>query len=117
MRNHAVRFSTEAEQNAVSAAHDLATFTKNRETGLALYRDFYSESGNLATFPDRYAVRVNDSAAFGVEVRALLVRGRFHLLYRIEDSLDGPVVTILCIRSAYADALTDQEAARIMGNQ
>jgi hypothetical protein len=39
------------------------------------------------------------------------------MLYRIEDDLDGPRVVVLCVRSAFAGELTDQEAARIMGNQ
>ena len=53
----------------------------------------------------------------GFEVRRLVVRSHFHLIYRIEDADDGPLVVVVCIRSGYKKPLNKDEARRIMGNQ
>ena len=98
-------------------AHSLFEFTHNEEDGIALYNEFFARAATLVTLPDRHAVRRGESKALGVEVRRLVVRGRFHMVYRIEDGDDGPLVMVMFIRSGFKKPMSKDEARRIMENQ
>ena len=89
-----IRFSKEAEQNMIEESYGLFEFTGDQAAGLSLYNDFYAHAATLATLPDRQIVRRAESRALGVEARRLVVRSRFHLIYRIEDGEDGPLVVV-----------------------
>lgn len=112
-----VRFSDEAKQNAIDEAHALFEYTGDQADGLSLYDDFFAHAATLATLPERYVRLPEESQLLGVELRRLVVRGRFHLYYRIEDGDDGPLVVIVFIRSGYRSPLTTDEAHRILSNQ
>lgn len=111
-----IRFSREAEQNAVEIVHDLAERTGDIEQAVSLYARFYDEAGKLSLFPERRPIDEEDSLLLGRPVRRLLV-GRYHLSYRIDRADDGPLVIVMCIRHAASAALTEENAARILKNQ
>jgi hypothetical protein len=117
LRRYMIRFSEEAKLNAIEEAHTLFRFTGNKEDGIALYDDFFAHAATLTELPDRQPVLRKESKRLGVEVRRLIVRSRFHLVYQIEDADDGPMVRIVYIRSGYKKPLGDEEARRIMENQ
>ena len=101
----------------IEEAHGLFEFTGDQAAGLALYNDFYAHAATLATLPDRHTLRRSESKVLGFEVRRLVVRSRFHLIYRIEDADDGPLVVVVCVRSGYKKPLSKDEARQIIGNQ
>ena len=95
---YGVRFSREAEQNAIDIAHALARQSYDGEA-IALYTRLYDESQKLALLPSHRAVDAEVSAQLGYPVRRLPIGG-YRLAYRIETDADGPVVVVLCIRGA-----------------
>jgi hypothetical protein len=117
LRRYMVRFSKEAKLNATEEAYSLFEFTGNEEDGNALYDDFFRHAATLAELPDRQPVLRKESKVLGVAARRLVVRSRFHLVYRIEDGDDGPMVVVLYIRSGFKKPLGKDEARRIMENQ
>lgn len=117
LRRYMIRFSKEANLTAAEESHALFEFTGEEGDGIALHDDFYSHATTLVTLPDRHLIRRAESKLLGVTVRRLIVRGRFHLFYRIEDGDDGPLVVVVCIRSGFKKPMSKDEARRIMENQ
>jgi hypothetical protein len=116
---YGIRFSIEAEQNAISIAHNYMEKTDDSVGARDLYNFFFDAAGVLASFPDRYPVEPSDSLLLGYDIRRLLVRrgGRaWHMAYRIENDKDGPIVWIVYIRDARVP-LKEDEAERILSNQ
>ena len=114
-----IRFSVQAGQDAVEAAHSLLEFTASPDVARELHQLFYREAGKLSTLPDRYAVVERESALWGMPVRRVLVR-RWHLYYAIDqeqENEEGPLVIILFLWPAMAEPVTREQAQQIQGNQ
>ena len=120
---YAVRFTPEAENEALEAAARYAVLVSDRERGREWYASLKDAVGTLATNPTRLAVRERESRLLGRTVRALLHRhtpgsrtaaAACHAFYTVrDDSPDGPRVSVIHVRHAARRPLTRGEARSI----
>jgi hypothetical protein len=116
-KNFTVRFSPEAQFNAITIAHDHMERYTDLRGGRALYNELITAAGKLAFLPERNAVHQEVSSQMGRTLRRLLVR-RWNLYYEvIPDSQDGPLVKIIFIRDSRLLPLTPDEVGSIQANQ
>ncbi|MBC7804781.1 MAG: type II toxin-antitoxin system RelE/ParE family toxin [Akkermansiaceae bacterium] len=121
---YAVRLSPRAERDLDRAVVDYADLTGDENRAALLYRRIRETAATLSENPDRYAVAEHESQQFGFSVRRVLARlskgsgVAYHLIYfAVEESPDGPRVSIVHIRHASRAELTTEEASEIRAQQ
>ena len=114
---YVVRFSREAEQNVISAAHDRLEFEGNPNAAQALLRSFYDEATLLRTFPHRFPHTIHESRQIGLPLRRRNV-GKWAIFYTIsEETDDGPLVVILFLWPSASEPITQEQGRQILENQ
>lgn len=121
---YAVRYSTRARRDFDFAVADYNDYTGDERRAAQLYQRIDDTAMSLGELPDRYAVAEQESAVLGFTVRRVLARlsrnsvVAYHLLYyAVEQSDDGPRVTVVHIRHASRAPMTADEARDIKAQQ
>lgn len=119
-----VRLSVHAQIKIATITGDIISYYKDRVRGERWGEAFYQDIGSLATLPHRYEVFQTESRLLEKEVRCLLFShplcswAIYHTLYEIvEESDDGALVRIICVRNATGRPMTRREAAEVLANQ
>jgi len=121
---YGVRLSPRADRDLNIAVVEYAERTGDEYRAALLYRRVRETAASLSELPDRYAIAEHESAILGFPVRRVLARlsrnsaVAYHLLYfAVEQSEDGPRVTVVHIRHASRAPLTADEARDIKAQQ
>lgn len=121
---YSVRYSNRARRDFDLAVSEYDSYTGDSRRAALLYQKIDDAAMSLRQLPERYAVAEHESAMLGFSVRRVLARlskgssVAYHLLYfAVEESPDGPRVTIVHIRHASRTELTPEEASEISAQQ
>ncbi len=114
LRIYGLRFTGRALAE-IDAAHNRLAEYGGKESADAWEKGLFAEIAKLATLPLRHPAPA-EAARFLGNVRQLVYRrgSPYRVLYAVrEESLDGPVVTILALRHGAAKPITRAEAREI----
>jgi hypothetical protein len=118
-RKYTVRIVAAANLEMLDAYEALAQRSGDPEAARQWYLGFKAEIGTLATLPHRFPVRPDESRKIGRETRRFLYQrppgGVGHHAYFVieEDSMDGPLVTVIHLRHARRAPMTEDEGRDI----
>ncbi len=96
----------------IDAAHDRLAGYSGKEAADTWEKGLFEEIAKLATLPLRHSAPV-EAARFRENVRQLVYRrgSAYRVLFAVrEESLDGPIVTVLALRHGAAKPITLAEA-------
>ncbi len=117
LKVYVVRFSQEAQQNAVEAGYGRFEFDGNALAAQGLIDALRSEGVSLRTLPHRWPRAPHESEKIGLPLRRRNV-GAWAMFYTIEEeSDDGPLVTVVFLWPGAAEPITSDQADRIKANQ